>query len=280
MSFSVVTNVASLSAQRHLAATTNTLQGHFGRLASGLRINTAADDAAGLAISEKLRAQIRGLGQAERNTMDGVSLIQTAESAMNEISGVLTRMRELAVQSANGTLGTTERGFLQQEFSLLRDEIDRIAGVTEFNGAQLLDGTVSSFVFQVGIHDNLNDRITVSMIDVHASSLGTTTGLTAVSVSNVVGARSTMTVIDEAITSISSGRASLGAAQNRLQVTITNLSSARENLSAANSRIRDVDVAEETAALTRSNILAQAGISVLAQANQMPSMALSLLGGG
>jgi flagellin len=134
-------------------------------------------------------------------------------------------------------------------------------------------------VFQVGIHDNQNDRITVSMIDVHASSLGTTTGLTSVSLSTVAGARSAMTVIDEAITSISSGRASLGAAQNRLQVTITNLASARENLSAANSRIRDVDVAEETAALTRSNILSQAGISVLAQANQMPSMALSLLGG-
>lgn len=278
MGFSIVTNTASLNAQRNLGRTQQALSANLGRLSSGLRINAAADDAAGLAISERLRAQIRGLQQAERNAMDGVSLIQTAEGAMNEISGILTRMSELSVQAANGTLSATDRSFLQDEFAALRSEIDRIAEVTEFNGRSLLDGSSTQVTFQVGIDDSVNDRISVTLTDVHASQLGSTTAVSALNISTVTGARQAMTTLDEAINDISSGRATLGAAQNRLQVTIANLGSARENAAAANSRIRDVDVAEETASMTRNSILMQAGISVLAQANQMPALALSLLG--
>lgn len=278
MALTVQTNVASLGAQRQLNKTQQQLGVSLGRLSSGLRINSAADDAAGLAISEKMRAQVRGLAQAERNAMDGVSLIQTAEGAMNEVSGILTRMRELSVQSANGTLGSTERGFLNDEFSALRDEIDRIAQVTEFNGAALLDGTSTHVTFQVGTNNSTDDQIQVTLTDMQTSQLGGTTALSSLSISSVSGAQNAMAAIDSAISDVSSGRAKLGATQNRLQVTVTNLSSARENISAANSRIRDTDVAEESAAMTRSSILMQAGVSILAQANQMPSMALSLLG--
>jgi flagellin len=278
MALTIQTNVASLGAQRNLNKTQQQMGVSLGRLSSGLRINSAADDAAGLAISEKMRAQVRGLAQAERNAMDGVSLIQTAESAMNEVSGILTRMRELSVQSANGTLGSTERGFINQEFGALRDEIDRIAQVTEFNGASLLDGSSTNVTFQVGTNDSTDDRIQVTLTNMSSSQLGGTTAISSLSVSSVSGAQAAMAAIDSAISDVSSGRAKLGATQNRLQVTVTNLSSARENISAANSRIRDTDVAEESAAMTRSSILMQAGVSILAQANQMPSMALSLLG--
>lgn len=278
MALSIVTNTASLTAQRNLAGTQKSMAANLGRLSSGLRINSASDDAAGLAISERLRAQVRGLAQAERNAMDGISLTQTAEGAMNEVSGILTRMRELSVQSANGTVGASERQFLQDEFSALRDEIDRIANVTEFNGTNLLDGSSATVTMQVGINDSADDRIDVALTDVHANQLGTTTTLDLIDISTVAGAQTAMTVVDESIDDISTGRASLGATQNRLQVTVTNLSSVRENLSAANSRIRDVDVASETAAMTRNNILMQAGVSILAQANQAPSIALSLLG--
>lgn len=281
MAITINTNVASMNAQRNLGRTQGALQGNLGRLSTGLRINTAADDAAGLAISEKLKSQIRSLSQAERNANDGVSLLQTAEGAMNEASGILTRMRELAVQSANGTIGSTERGFLDQELGALRDEIDRIATVTEFNGASLLSGgaTGTSFNFQVGIGASTADSITATIKGVASADLGGVTGgLGAVDISTVTGAQSALSVIDQAIEDVSSGRADLGAVQNRLDVTISNLGSARENLSAANSRIRDVDVASETAAMTRNNILMQAGVSVLAQANQAPSVALALLG--
>jgi len=279
MAITINTNVASLNAQRNLGSTQMSLQGNLGRLSTGLRINTAADDAAGLAISEKLKSQIRSLGQAERNANDGVSLLQTAEGAMNEISGIMSRMRELAVQSANGTLGDTERGFLDDEFQALSAEIDRIADVTEFNGQALLDGSASALSMQVGINASSSDTLTVAISDMHASELGgTSSNISTVDISSVSGAQSALSVIDGAISDISASRASLGAVQNRLNVTISNLGSARENLSAANSRIRDVDVASETAALTRNSILMQAGVSVLAQANQMPSVALSLLG--
>ncbi len=279
MALTVMTNTASINAQKNLAKTQVGLNQSLGRLSSGLRINRAGDDAAGLAISEKLRSQIRSLSQAERNANDGVSLIQTAEGGMNEISGILTRMRELAIQSANGTLGTTERTFIHQEFTSLRSEIDRIANVTEFNGTSLLDGTPTSVTFQVGIEDGTDNRITVTLTDMNAAALGTaTTSLTAITVSTLAGSQGALAVLDAAITDVSSGRSTLGSTQNRLQVTVTNLASARENLSAANSRIRDADVAAESASLTRNNILMQAGVSVLAQANQLPAMALSLLG--
>ncbi|MGE0791463.1 MAG: flagellin [Sandaracinaceae bacterium] len=285
MAITVNTNVSSINAQRNLAKTQGALAGNLGRLSTGLRINTAADDAAGLAISEKLQSQIRSLSQAERNANDGVSLLQTAEGAMNEGSGILTRMRELAVQSANGTLGTEERGFLNDEVGALRDELDRIANVTEFNGTKLLSGgsTGSTFSFQVGVGATTNDRISATLKGISSSDLGQITGgsvssLAGIDISSVTGAQNALAVIDQAISDVSSRRATVGTTQNRLNVTIANLGSARENLSAANSRIRDVDVASETAAMTRNNILMQAGVSVLAQANQAPSVALALLG--
>jgi flagellin len=250
------------------------------RLSSGLRINSAADDAAGLAISEKLTSQIRSIGQAQRNANDAVSLLQTAEGSMNETSGLLIRMRELAVQAGNDTVGSTERQFLQNELSELRSEVNRIAEVTEFNGLKLVDGSATALTFQVGINNSVNDRITVGINDMHASQLGTSTALSlsAVNINTITGAQSALSVLDDAITDVSAGRAELGAVQNRLSSTIQNLATVKENLSAANSRIRDVDVASESAALTRNSILMQAGVSVLAQANQQPAMALSLLG--
>jgi flagellin len=244
-----------------------------------LRINGASDDAAGLAISEKLKSQTRSIAQAERNANDAVSMLQTAEGAMNETSGLLIRMRELSVQSANDTVGSTERSFIQSELSDLRDEVNRIAEVTEFNGTKLIDGTASSVTFQVGIQNTSNDQISVAINDMHATALGAgTTDLDGLDISTITGAQTALDVLDAAITDVSAGRAEIGAVQNRLQVTIANLGTARENLSAANSRIRDVDVASESAELTKNNILMQAGVSVLAQANQQPSLALSLLG--
>ncbi|HJL16802.1 MAG TPA: flagellin [Sandaracinaceae bacterium LLY-WYZ-13_1] len=281
MAITVNTNVASLNAQRNLGSTQSALQGNLGRLSTGLRINTASDDAAGLAISEKLKSQVRSLSQAERNANDGVSLLQTAEGAMNEASGILTRMRELAVQSANGTLGSTERGFLNDEVSALSSELDRIAGVTEFNGTQLLAGgtTGTEFTFQVGVGATSNDTISATIKGIAAADLGGTTGgVGAIDISTATGAQNALSVLDQAISDVSSRRADIGTVQNRLDVTIANLGSARENLSAANSRIRDVDVASETADMTRNNILMQAGVSVLAQANQAPQVALALLG--
>lgn len=285
MAITINTNIASLNAQRNLNATQSRLQGNFGRLSTGLRINTAADDAAGLGISEKLKSQIRSMAQAERNAHDGNSLLQTAEGAMNEVSGVLTRMRELAVQSATDTLGATERGFLDQEVTSLMEELDRIAEVTEFNGAKLLLGgaTGTTFSFQVGIGSTTNDRIAATIKGTKAADLGAITGgavssVAGIDVSTITGARDALSVIDQAITDVSSRRADMGSIQNRLNITVANLGTARENLTAANSRIRDVDVAQETAAMTRNNILMQAGVSVLAQANQQPQVALSLLG--
>ena len=280
MVMSLVTNVGSLNAQRNLAKSGGALQRNLAQLSSGLRINRAGDDAAGLAISENLKSQIRSLGQAQRNANDGISLLQTAEGAMNEVSGIMTRMRELAVQTSSDTLSDTERGFAQQEFAALISEIDRIANVTEFNGTSLIDGSATALEFQVGIHDTANDRISVSIADMTSATLGTGAGAVALSTAAVdtkANAQSALDIIDDAIEDVSSGRADVGAVENRLQVTVSNLGSARENLSAANSRIRDADIAEATAALTRNTILQQAGASVLAQANQTPQLALSLI---
>jgi flagellin len=279
--FSILTNVPSLNAQNNLKRTQLDQARSMGRLSSGLRINRAGDDAAGLAISENLKAQIRSLGQAERNANDGISLLQTAEGSMNEVSGILTRMRELAMQSSTDTVGDSERAFVQQEFSALMEEIDRIANVTEFNGTQLLDGSATGLDFQVGIRDTANDRITVAIADMRSTALGTGGGGAAIGTAGVdsrANAQASLDIIDAAIQDVSAGRAGIGAAENRLQVTIANINVSRENLSAANSRIRDTDVAEESAAMTRASILMQAGVSVLAQANQTPQMALNLLG--
>ena len=274
MSISMNTNVQSLNAQRNLSMTQGRLSGNLGRLSTGQRINTASDDSAGLAISERFKAQIRSYAQAERNANDGISLTQTAEGAMNEVSGVLTRMRELAVQASNGTVSAGDRGFINNEAQALSGEVDRISAVTEFNGTKLLDGTLSTSL-QVGAKNTANDRIAIA---IGSTTFATLAGA-AVDLSTAAGAQSALTALDTAIDAVSTQRAGLGTIQNRLQVTISNLGSARENTSAANSRIRDVDVASETADMTRNNILMQAGISVLAQANSAPQVALNLLRG-
>lgn len=279
MTISILTNPTSLASQRSLQNTQGALAKNLERLSSGMRINNASDDAAGLGISEKLKSEVRGISQASRNANDGVSLTQVAEGSLNEVAGVLTRMRELAVQSSNGTIAATERGFIDTEFQALKTEIDRIANVTEFNGIKLLDGSAASgaggVALQVGIRDTANDRITVII----ASTTSADLALSGVTVSTAANAQGALTTLDNAISAISARRSSLGSVQNRLQVTMSNLSVAHENLSAANSRIRDVDIAEETAAMTRNQILSQAGASMLAQANQLPNVALSLLRG-
>jgi len=276
MALSMLTNVSSLGAQRNLAKTNSAVANNISRLSSGMRINRSADDAAGLAITSKMTAHIRGLGQAERNANDAVSLIQTAEGALNEIGGLLNRMRELAVQSSTGgTLVASDRSALDQEFQALESEIDRIVNVTKYNGQSLLNGALSGGVnFQVGILNSGNDRVSVKLSTALSSSLGIATS----SLTTATHSQLAITAIDSAIDKVSSRRNTLGSAQNRLNVTISNLGSIKENLSAANSRIRDVDVASETADMSRNQILMQAGVSVLSQANQMPGMVLSLLG--
>ncbi|MCP4604330.1 MAG: flagellin FliC [Proteobacteria bacterium] len=280
MSLVINTNIASINAQRNMSKTQGTLDTSMARLSSGLRITAAKDDAAGLAISEKLRAQIRGLAQAERNANDGVSMVQTAEGALNEVSSALIRMRELAVQASTGTLGSEERKYLEDEFLALVSEIDRIAEVTEFNGQKLLNGAASTGIdFQVGLDSGANFKITASIGQTSTSKIGSgTTYINAQHISMASLAQTSLAIIDAAISDVSDIRGDLGAVQNRLSITVTNLATQRENLSAANSRIRDVDVAAETVSLTRSQILMQAGVAVLAQANQLPSMALSLIG--
>ena len=274
MAISVGTNPTSLNAQRNLGGTQRALAGNLGRLSSGLRINQASDDAAGLGISERLKAQIRGLSQASRNANDGVSMIQIAEGAMNEQAGILTRLRELGVQASNGTLGTEERGYIDTERQALVDELDRISTVTEYNGVAMLGADAGDISMQVGIRGTADDRIDVSFEATDSGALGVDT----LDFASAAGAQASLDAIDGAIDTLSLNRASIGSAQNRLVITMNNLSVAHENLSAANSRIRDVDIAEETAAMTRNQILSQAGTSVLAQANQLPSAALSLLG--
>ncbi|RLB59532.1 MAG: flagellin FliC [Deltaproteobacteria bacterium] len=278
MPLSIQTNVASINAQRNMQTTMMSMESSLSRLSSGYRITKAGDDAAGLGVSENLRAQIRSLQQAQRNAYDGVNVVQIAEGSYNEISNILVRMRELAMQSASDGIGDTERGYLQTEFTALHSEIDRIVDTTEFNGQKLIDGSLSgssnALTFQVGIRNTANDRISLSINDSGTSALG----LSAVYVSTKSGAQTALSAIDSAIQTVSTRRAQLGALGNRLNSTIANLGVAYENLSSANSRIRDVDVAVETSSLTRSQILLQAGVAVLAQANAVPQVALSLLG--
>ena len=271
---SVLTNPSSLFAQQSLGGATSALAKTQTRLSSGLRVLSAADDAAGLAISEDFKADIRSLSQARRNANDGVSLVQTADGALKEIGGMLTRMRELSVQARNGTLNTTQRGYLNDEFGTLRSEIDRIAATTEFNGNDLLDGDQAGGIsFQVGINTTSNDRLTVSIATTNGSALGI--GSSAIDTTS--NADSAIGAIDTAIQRVSERRATLGATQNRLSISVSNIDTYRTNLSAAQSRIADVDVAEETAALTRNQILVQSSAAMLAQANQGPQIALSLL---
>jgi flagellin len=274
MSIVIQTNVASLSAQKNLAMTQQNLAASFNKLSSGFRINSAADDAAGLAISESMKMQIRSFSVAERNANDAISMAQTAEGSLGEVSGILGRMRELAMQGANGSLQTGDRSYLDTEFQSLKSEVSRIQDVTSFNGVALLSKTTAQVNFQVGIGTGSSNQITVTFGNLDLSNL-----LTA---SNKVGgtagnSTSALTLIDDALKKVSTARGNFGAAMNRLAVTTSNLETSRANVSAANSRIRDVDVADETAQLSRNQVLAQAGASVLAQANQTPQLALSLL---
>jgi len=276
MGLRINTNTASLNAQRVLGTSKLALDKSMEKLASGYRINRAGDDAAGLAISENLRAQIRGLKQASRNANDGISLVQVAEGSMNEISSILIRLRELGVQSASDTIGPVERQFLNVEYDQLISEIDRISDATEFNGTQLLAGVGSIMDFQVGIRNNPEiDRISFDSSKADANSAALGVNLT--SVADKASAQNALSAIDAAIMSVSAMRADFGALQNRLQTTISNIANSVENMSAANSRVRDVDVAEESSEMVRNKILLEAGTSVLAQANQSANVALGLL---
>ena len=277
MGLRIATNTTALNAQRQMAITRANLDKSLEKLASGSRINHAGDDAAGLAISENLRAQIRGIRQARRNGQDGVSLIQVSEGGLNEISNILIRMRELSIQSASDTVGDVERQFTDREFQSLKQEIDRIANVTEFNGTPLLNGKAGIFEIQVGTHNNpILDRVVYngerSDASLDAMKLG------GESTATKQGSQLSLAVLDDALIRVNSIRADLGAMQNRLQSTISNLQISDENLSSANSRIRDTDMAEEVSEMTKNNILMQAGISVLGQANQTNNSALKLLG--
>lgn len=275
MAMSIRTNVSSLNAQRNMYQTQNQLDSSLSRLSSGYRITKAGDDAAGLGISVNLEAQIRSYNQGARNANDGISLIQTAEAALNEQSNMVTRLRELAMQSASDGIGNTERGYIQNEVTEQVAEIERVAQATEFNGQALLDGSATTLDFQVGIRNvAANDRISVTTVDATTATLG----IAALNLSTKAGAQAALTTLDTALQTLSSARATLGAAGNRFTSAVASIQASSESLSAANSRIRDVDVAEETSRMARSQVLMQAGVSVLSQANQMPQVALKLLG--
>jgi len=276
MGLRIATNVTSLNAQRQMAITRMNLDKSLEKLASGSRINHAGDDAAGLAISENLRAQLRGMRQAKRNAQDGLSLMQVSEGGLNEISNMLIRLRELSVQAASDTIGDSERQFTDREFQSLKQEIDRIANMTAFNGTPLLNGKVGILEIQVGTHNNpILDRVTYN--GERADATLDALKLGGESLATKQGSQLSLTVIDDALIRVNSIRADLGAMQNRLQSTINNLAVTDENLATANSRIRDTDMAEEVSEMTKQNILMQAGISVLSQANSTNSHALKLL---
>lgn len=277
MGLRINTNTQSLRAQNAMSKVETAKSDSLAKLSSGTRINKAGDDAAGLAISEKLKANIRGSQQATRNAGDGISMIQTAEGGMNEVSNILIRLRELSVQAASDTVGDTERKFADLEFQNLTQEVDRIASSTQFNGKNLLSGEGDSLDFQVGImNDAKNDRLSYKPQD--TSVRGSDLGIEGLGVTTKVSAQENLEKIDSAINGVNGNRASLGALQNRLQSTISNLETRTENLAAANSRIRDTDVAAESAELAKNNILSAASVSVLSQANSSGSGALKLIG--
>lgn len=276
MALFIQTNVSSMEAQKNLGYNQAQLQVSFNRLSSGFRINSAKDDAAGLAISESLKSQVRSFTVAERNASDGISMAQTAEGALGEVHSILGRMRELAVQAANGSLTSTDRGFLQTEFSSLQAEITRIQGSAKFNGRALVSSTAETITLQVGLDNTASDQISVTLGGVSLATISG--GSTLISGTTSAGALLALSTIDTAINDVSTSRSSFGAIMNRLEVASSSIQTMRLNLSAANSRIRDVDVATETATLSRNQVLSQAGVSVLAQANQLPQLALGLMG--
>lgn len=277
MGLRISTNVQSLKAQNSLAKVEENKSNTLAKLSSGSRINKAGDDAAGLAISEKLKANIRGTQQASRNAGDGISMIQTAEGGLNESSNILIRLRELSVQAASDTIGDQERKFSDLEFQQLKNEMERIATSTQFNGKNLLSGEGDSLDFQIGImNDEKNDRLSYKPAE--TSARVSDLGIDGLGVLTKESAQGNLEAIDKAINGVNANRASLGALQNRLQSTISNLEVRTENLSAANSRIRDTDIALESAEMTKGNILSAAATSVLAQANNSGSAALKLIG--
>lgn len=277
MGLRIATNVAALNSQKNLYMTQINAGKSMARLASGQRINQASDDAAGLAISENLKGQIRGLRQANRNANDGISLVQIAEGSLNEVSNMLIRLRELGVQAASDTIGDTERKFLDVEYQQLKSEVQRVTESTQYNGYDLLNGTGGVLDIQVGVqNDPFKDRISFNAGA--ANSTLEALGLVTESVATKEGAQQSLSMVDDAMVSVNAIRANFGAMQNRLQSTSSNLLIYDENMSAANSRIRDTDVAAESSELVRNNILMQAGVSTLSQANQMPQLALKLLG--
>ena len=284
MAISIASNITSLQAQRRLEGTANKLSQSFNKLSSGYRINSGADDAAGLAIAESLRAQSRIAAQAIRNTNDGISTIAIADGALGEVGNILARLAELASQAANGTLSTQQRSVVSNEFVALSSEIERIAAVTEFNGIKLLSGT-NTITIQVGTGSGVSSQIgyTNQLATLQGIGLGTATGALSYSINGAsdaaaaTAARLALDAVYVAIYSVGASRGLLGGVESRLSSAITNLGVTRENLVAAESRIRDVDVAEEAANLTRLSILQQAGTAVLAQANQLPSLVLQLL---
>ncbi len=283
MAITITSNIASLGAQKNLQVTQDNLNKSISRLSSGYKIVTAQDDPAGLAVSERLRAQVRGIKQAEKNANDGISFLQVAEGALAEVSNVLIRMRELSVQASNGTLSSADRGFLNTEFLQLRSEIDRISESTKFNNLNILNGTFSqgaaSLIIQIGLYDTPEDMLTVTLRNVGSEALGSGTMLNTITISQSAGqARDIIKFIDAAIDDVSQSRSVVGSQLSRLVSVVQAQLSLGQNLTAAVSRIRDVDVAEETSQLTRSQILMQAGVSVLGQANASPQVALNLIG--
>ncbi len=271
------TNVSALDAQMKMGSTQSAVGKSFQRLSSGFRINTAADDAAGLAISESMKSQIRSYTVAERNANDAVSMTQTAESSLGDMHDILGRMRELAMQSSNGDMTDVDRGYIDTEFKSLQAEMTRIEGSSKFNGRPLVSSTASNITFQIGLNNTASDQITLTFGGLNLTTLlSSSTSLSGATTGNALAALSR---IDDAIQTISTNRAKYGATMNRLDMTISSIQTMRLNITAANSRIRDVDVAEETSNLSKNQVLAQAGVSVLAQANQLPQLALKLLQG-
>jgi len=278
MSLSIRTNIASLTAQNNLDSTQSMLDSSMARLSSGYRITSAGDDAAGLGVSTELEAQIASYNQAVLNANDGVSVVQTTESALDNDVNMLTRLRELAMESASDGVGDSDRGYIQTEAKQLQDEMDRVAQTTNFNGTNLLNGSNTTLDFHVGINATTFDVISFNTLDATVSTLfGTNSTQTSIDLSTKNGAVSALSVIDGALAAVSNQRSILGATGNRLQDAITTIQAFTQQLTAADSRIKDVDVASETSTLARANILEQAGVSVLAQANQQPQLALKLL---
>jgi flagellin len=275
MALTVNTNISSMNALGHLNRTNKHLESTFSRISSGLRINKAGDDAAGLAVAENLAAEQQSLRQAARNTNDGISVIQTAEGATNEVSDILKRMRELAIQSSSETLANSERAYIQDEYGQLSEEVDRIAAVTNFNGVNLANGDKGTLDVQVGIFNTGDDRISIQLGDLRATSLGVDSAN--INMSSAASSQAALTALDTAIDSINSIRSDYGSVQNRLESSLNNLHVYTENLAGAESRIRDADFAFETAQMSKYQTMQQAGVAILGQANQLSQGALRLI---